>query len=134
MALCVIDEKTRMMQYAGANNPLYLIKETNGNPELNEIKADRMPLGFYSGKDKPFTNHEINLEIGDTFYLFSDGYVDQKGGDENRKFISKNFKRLLLEIHEQPMYDQQKILEKKLADWMGINPQVDDILVIGVRV
>ncbi|KPL13630.1 MAG: hypothetical protein AMS26_13665 [Bacteroides sp. SM23_62] len=134
MALCVIDEKTRMMQYAGANNPLYIIKESNGEPELNEIKADRMPLGYYSGKDKPFTNHEINLEIGDTFYLFSDGFVDQKGGDENKKYLSKNFKRLLLEIHEQPMYDQQKILEKKLADWMGTIPQVDDILVIGVRV
>ena len=134
MALCIIDEKTRMMQYAGANNPLYIIKESNGKPELNEIKADRMPLGYYSGKDRPFTNHEISLGIGDTFYLFSDGFVDQKGGVENKKFMSKNFKVLLLEIHDQPMYEQKEILDKALTEWMGNNAQTDDILVVGVRV
>lgn len=134
MALCVIDIKNRKMQYSGANLPLYIIQDKNGNPELLEIKADRMPLGYYSGKDKPFTNHEITLEIGDTFYLFSDGFIDQKGGKENRKFMSKNFKKLLLEIHEEPLFDQQKILEKKLFDWMGNNSQIDDILVMGVRV
>jgi serine phosphatase RsbU (regulator of sigma subunit) len=134
MALCIIDEKTRMMQYAGANNPLYIIKESNGNPELNEIKSDRMPVGYYAGKDKPFTNHAINLEIGDTFYLFSDGFVDQKGGDENKKFMSRNFKRLLFEIHDQPMYEQKEILDNTLMDWMGNNSQTDDILVVGVRV
>jgi len=134
MALCVIDQKAGMIQYAGANNPLYIIQETNGKPELKEIKADRMPLGYHSGKDIPFTNHEIKAEFGDTLYLFSDGFIDQKGGMENKKYMSKKFKRLLLGIHEQPMYDQQKILEKELADWMGHNPQVDDIMILGVRV
>lgn len=134
MAICVIDSKTKVMQYSGANNPIYLIKDVNGNPELQEIKADKMPLGYYQGKDKPFTNHEFKLEMGDTLYLFSDGFVDQKGGKENRKFMSKNFKELLLEIHDQPMYDQQKILEKKLADWMGHNSQIDDILLMGIRI
>jgi serine phosphatase RsbU (regulator of sigma subunit) len=134
MALCVIDEKTRVMQYAGAHNPLYMIKEINGKPALIEIKADRMPLGYYLGKDQPFTNHEIKLEIGDTFYLFSDGFVDQKGGMENRKFLSRNFKELLLGIYEISMYDQKEALDKKLMDWTGNNPQIDDILVVGVRI
>jgi serine phosphatase RsbU (regulator of sigma subunit)/Tfp pilus assembly protein PilF len=134
MALCAIDRKKNIMQYAGANNPLYIIKDRDGVPALNEIKADRMPLGYYSGKDKAFTNHEIKLEIGDSFYLFSDGFIDQKGGKDNRKFMSKNLKKVLLEIHDQPMFDQKKILERTLADWVGDIPQTDDILVLGVRV
>ena len=133
MAICAIDRKKGIMQYAGANNPMYIIKDKNGVPELNEIKADRMPLGYYSGKDKSFTNHEIKLELGDTFYLFSDGFIDQKGGKENRKFMSKNLKKLLLEIHDQPMYDQKLHLERTLEDWMVGESQMDDILIIGVR-
>ena len=112
---------------------MYQTLKTKLDHELNEIKADRMPLGYYSGKDKPFANHEIKLKAGDTFYLSSDGFVDQKGGDESKKFMSKNFKNLLFRIHEQPMHDQQKILERELAQWMGSEPQVDDILVIGFR-
>ena len=129
IALCVIDSKNRMMQYSGAFNSLYLIRDVNGEPELKEIKADRMPVGFYHGKDKTFTNHEIQLEMSDTFYIFSDGFMDQIGGKDNKKYMSKNFKNLLLEIHE-----QKDILDKTLTDWMDGNPQMDDILVIGVRV
>jgi len=134
MALCVFDMKNREMQYAGANNPLYHFRDVNGRPELKEIKADPMPVGYYRGKDTSFTNHLIQLEMGDTFYLFSDGFMDQKGGKENKKFMSKNFKKLLLEIHDHPMYEQKDILDKTLANWMGDNTQMDDVLVIGVRV
>jgi serine phosphatase RsbU (regulator of sigma subunit) len=134
MALCVLDLRNMLMQYSGANNPLYLIRDVDDIPDLNEIKPDRMPIGYYQGKDKTFTNHEIQLQIGDTFYIFSDGFIDQKGGKENKKFMSKNFKNLLLEIHDQPMYDQKGILDKTLSDWRGRNSQMDDILVIGVRV
>jgi serine phosphatase RsbU (regulator of sigma subunit) len=134
MAICAIDRKRNTMQYAGANNPLYIIKDRDGVPELNEIKADRMPLGYYSGKDKAFTNHEIKLEIGDTFYLFSDGFIDQKGGKDKKKFMSKNLKKLLLEIHDQPMFDQKKHLGRTLEDWMESHSQTDDILILGVRV
>jgi len=134
MALCVLDLQNMMMQYSGANNPLYLIRDVEDVPELQEIKPDRMPIGYYQGKDKTFTNHDIQLEIGDTFYMFSDGFIDQKGGKDNKKFMSKNFKNLLLEIHDQPMYDQKEILDKTLLSWMGSNSQMDDILVIGVRV
>lgn len=134
MALCVIDEKNRVLQYSGANNPLYLIRDKNGTPELTEFKADRMPLGFYPGKFKTFMNSEIHIEFGDVLYLFSDGFIDQKGGAEGKKFLSKNFKKLLLEIHEEPMQDQKQILDKTITDWMGEHPQIDDMLVIGIRV
>jgi serine phosphatase RsbU (regulator of sigma subunit)/Tfp pilus assembly protein PilF len=133
MALCVLNLKNRVMQFSGANNPLYLIRERNGEPELEEIKADRMPLGFYQGRDRTFTNHDITLEEGDTFYIFSDGFIDQKGGEENKRYRSKAFKNLLLEIQDLPMPDQRKIMDKALSSWMGTNPQTDDVLVIGVR-
>jgi len=134
MALCVLDLRNMKMQYSGANNPMYLIRDVDNVPELKEIKADRMPIGYYQNKDRAFVNHDIQLQIGDTFYIFSDGFMDQKGGRDNKKFMSKNFKKLLLEIHDQAMYDQKEILDKTLSDWMGKNSQVDDILVIGVRI
>jgi serine phosphatase RsbU (regulator of sigma subunit) len=134
MALCAIDQKNRTMQYAGAFNPLYLIREEKGNAELIEFKADRMPLGYHHGKDRAFSNHEIKLEIGDTFYIFSDGFIDQKGGPDQKKFMSKKFKNLLLGIHDLPLFDQKNILEKTLTGWMGDQEQIDDILVVGVRV
>jgi len=134
MALCVIDEKNRSLQYSGANNPLYLIRNKNGAPELTEYKADRMPLGYYQGRFNTFTNKDIQLDYGDVFYLFSDGFSDQKGGKEGKKFLSKNFKKLLLEIHSEPLQDQKQILNKTITDWMGDTSQVDDILIIGVRV
>ena len=134
MALCVIDEKNNTLQYSGANNPLYLIRDKDGAPELTEFKADRMPLGYYQGRFNTFTNKDIQLEYGDVFYLFSDGFIDQKGGRDNKKFMSKKFKDLLIRIHQEPLQEQKKILEKTLTDWMGDNSQIDDILVIGVRV
>jgi serine phosphatase RsbU (regulator of sigma subunit) len=134
LALCVLDLKKMKMQFSGANNSLYLIRDVDDVPELKEIKADRMPIGYYPGKDKSFTNQDIQLEIGDTFYIFSDGFIDQKGGPENKKFMTRKFKSLLLEIHELPMFEQNEILERTLLDWMGITPQMDDIMVIGVRV
>lgn len=134
MALCVLDLKNYTMQYAGANNPLYLIRWKDNEPKLIEYKPDRMPIGYYFGKDLSFTNHEISLEPGDSLYMFSDGYIDQKGGRENKKFLSRRLKALLLSIQESPMHEQKQILEKALTDWMGDNFQVDDILVMGVRV
>jgi serine phosphatase RsbU (regulator of sigma subunit)/TPR repeat protein len=134
MALCVIDNKKNILQYAGARNPLYLIRNNNGDSVLKEIKADPMPVGVHFVADKSFTNHEIQLEIGDTFYIFSDGFADQNGGKKNYSFTREKFKKLLLDIHDQPMYEQKEILEHTLKDWMGDRPQRDDILVVGVRV
>ncbi len=134
MALCVLDLESMNLQYAGANIPFYLIKDVNGRPELKEIKADRMPLGYYQSKDTSFVNHDIQLDKGDSFYMFSDGYIDQKGGKEEKKFLSKNFKKLLLDNCDQPMHNQKDILEETLSDWKGDTSQIDDILVVGVRV
>ena len=122
------------MQYSGANNPLYLISNNKGESVFKEIKADPMPVGVHSSSDRSFTNHDIQLEIGDAFYIFSDGFADQIGGGKNHRFTSEKFKELLLDIHNQPMYEQKEILEKTLLDWMGEHSQRDDILVIGVRV
>jgi serine phosphatase RsbU (regulator of sigma subunit) len=133
IALCVIDSKNNVMQYSGAHNPLYIISN-NGNSEIKEIKADPMPVGIHFLGDKSFTNHEVQLEIGDTFYIFSDGFIDQIGGENNHRFTSERFKKLLVTIYDQPLYEQKEILEKTLKDWMGANPQTDDILVIGARV
>ena len=134
IALCVIDSKKNIMQYSGAYNPLYIISKNNGKSVFKEIKADPMPVGVHFSGDKSFTNHEIQLEIGDTFYIFSDGFVDQIGGDDNHRFTSEKFKKLLFDIHDQPMYEQKETLEQTLKDWMGEHSQRDDILVIGVRV
>ena len=134
MALCIIDTRKKVMQYSGANNPLYIISNNNGEPTFKEIKADPMPVGVHFSSDKSFTNHEIKLEIGDTFYIFSDGFVDQIGGNNNHRFTSEKFKKLLLDINDQPMYEQKEILEQTLKDWMGVQSQRDDILVIGARV
>jgi len=134
LALCVIDNKKNLIQYSGANNPLYIISNNNGQPVLKESKADPMPVGVHSSHDKSFTNHEIQLETGDTIYVFSDGYIDQNGGNSNHRFTSKKFKKLLLDIHDHPMDEQKVILEQVLKDWMGDHSQRDDILVIGVRI
>jgi serine phosphatase RsbU (regulator of sigma subunit) len=134
MAIAVLDVKNMKLQYAGANIPLYIISDAGGPPELQEIKPERMPLGYYHSKDRSFVSHDVELGMGDAFYMFSDGYVDQKGGKDEKKFLSKNFKKLLLNIHDRTMHDQKEILEKTLSDWMGEHDQVDDLLVVGVRV
>ena len=129
MALCILDLDNKEMQYAGAYNPLYLIR----NGELIEYKADRQPIGFHY-VEKEFTNHVIRLQEGDAIYIFSDGFYDQLGGELNKKFLSKNFKSLLLEINKESMDQQKDLLEKTLREWMKNMEQIDDILVMGIRV
>jgi len=130
IALCVLDTKTNMLQYSGANNPLYLIQ----NGEFKEIKADRMPIGYYPNEKPTFTNHEIQLKDGDVFFLFSDGYMDQFGGEKGFKYKSSNFQQFLFEHHSRPMILQKELLEQELKNWMKGHEQTDDILVMGVRV
>jgi serine phosphatase RsbU (regulator of sigma subunit)/Tfp pilus assembly protein PilF len=134
MALCVIDTNKSLMQYSGAYIPLYIVSNNSGSPVLKEIKADKMPVGVHFSSDTSFTNHEIKLEIGDTFYLSTDGYIDQVGGSKNTRFGNENLKKLLLKIHDQPLFEQKEILERTLNDWMGKHAQRDDILVIGARI
>ncbi len=130
VALTIIDLENMNLQYAGAYNSLYIIREG----ELIERKADKMPIGIYIKEKESFTKHELDLQKDDTIYTFSDGYVDQFGGENGRKFMSKPFKRLLLSIQEKSMAEQKDILEKNILDWRGDIPQVDDIIVLGIRV
>jgi len=130
ISLCVLETKSKKLQYAGANNSLYLIQ----NDELKEIKADRMPIGYYPNEKPTFTNHEIQLNDGDIFYLFSDGFSDQFGGKKGFKYKSKNFQKILLENHNKPMVIQKQLLEKTIINWMEGYEQTDDVLVMGVRV
>jgi serine phosphatase RsbU (regulator of sigma subunit) len=131
MALCVIDIETKMLQFSGANNPLFIYRKG----ELIEFKADKMPIGIYHSKTDDFSRHDYQLEKGDTLYVFSDGYVDQFGGPDKRKFMKKNFKELLLKIQPKPMDEQYLILNEAILSWMGEDvEQIDDILVIGVRI
>ncbi|HET6243936.1 MAG: SpoIIE family protein phosphatase [Bacteroidetes bacterium] len=138
IALCSIDSKQKIVQFAGANNPLWIIKNrSNSSPlseEFIEIKGDKKPIGsFVSEHNLLFSNHKIHLEQSDTLYIFSDGYVDQFGGDKGKKFKKSQLKALLLSIKSKTMDEQKIILEQTINDWQGSLEQVDDILVIGIR-
>lgn len=137
MALCAINLETNELQFSGANNPLYLIAKNTGNlsaPTLVEIKPDKMPIGVHDKKHIPFVNHIVQLEKGDSIYIFSDGYADQLGGEKGKKFKYKQLKELLLKIQEHPMNEQKKILKDTFDGWKGDMFQVDDIVMIGVKI
>ncbi len=130
VSLCAYDPKTRTLQWAGANNALWLIQ----NGALIEIKADKQPIGKIEDS-KPFTNHTFNLNEGDIIYLFTDGYADQFGGETGQKKLTrKRFKELILRIQNQPFKEQQIILEGFITNYRKEVEQVDDILVMGVEV
>jgi len=129
IALCVIDYDTKQLQFAGAHSPLYYI--TNG--ELKIYKGDPMPASIHQNAETSFTNNEINVREGDIIYLFTDGYHDQLGGPKKRKFMSKSFQDLLLKIYKKPMDAQQQILDKTIEEWRGPTMQIDDMLVIGIK-
>jgi ligand-binding sensor domain-containing protein/serine phosphatase RsbU (regulator of sigma subunit) len=129
IALCLLDRKNNTLEYAGANNALYHIR----NGELMEIKADKQPIGKFSSR-KQFTNHCIATQTGDLFYVFTDGYADQFGGAKGKKFKYSQFEKLLLEIHTLSMEEQQAILGKTMDEWKGQLEQVDDMCIIGVRI
>ncbi|MBS3807094.1 MAG: fused response regulator/phosphatase [Bacteroidales bacterium] len=130
MALCMLDLDQRKVQFAGANNPIYIIN----NQGLKEIKGDRMPVGININYDKPFTNQQIQLQSGDTLYMFTDGYADQFGGDKGKKFRYKYFKELLISNHGIPMTKQKEVLHNTFFRWKGDYEQIDDVMVMGIRV
>ncbi|MES2394927.1 MAG: SpoIIE family protein phosphatase [Bacteroidota bacterium] len=131
ISFCTIDFKTLELQYAGAYNPLYIIR----NGQLIQTKANKFPIGLFLGEEKKkFTNHTFQLERGDTVYIFSDGYADQFGGPYGRKFMAIPFRVLLMDINKEPIEKQKIILNKTIEDWRGQLDQVDDILVIGVKI
>jgi serine phosphatase RsbU (regulator of sigma subunit) len=128
IGLCVIDRKHKKLEYAGAFFPLYLIRDDM----LIEIKGDKYIIGM-NPEGLEYKNNEIDLRDDDILYIFSDGYVDQFGGQENKKFMYRRFRYLLLKIHSFPFADQKSILDENIKTWMSDNSQVDDIMVIGFK-
>ena len=131
MALCMIDYENSILEYSGAINPLYMIRDN----EIKIIKANRFSLGpTYEEETKIFTNHIIEIRNNDLFYIFSDGYADQFGGEKEKKFKYANMRQLLLDIHTLEMNEQKRILQQNILSWKGNLEQVDDILFIGVKI
>ncbi|WP_338763760.1 tetratricopeptide repeat protein [Bernardetia sp. ABR2-2B] len=134
MALCVYDKEKNILEFAGAKNPLLYIQDG----QIQTIKGDKKPIGgkdFYE-KDS-FKTHTLDLNDSTapkTFYMFSDGYQDQFGGVQGRKFMIKKLRNLLQEIHQKPMEEQHKILDETIVDWMKNEEQIDDILLMGFRI
>jgi serine phosphatase RsbU (regulator of sigma subunit) len=128
IAVCVVDFKENILWFAGANNPLYLIR----NGELIHYRPDKMPVAIHY-RMQPFTLHKIELQKGDQFYIFSDGYADQFGGPNEKKFMSTHMKEKLVEISGLPMLQQGEKMNTVFEEWRGENPQVDDVTLIGVR-
>ncbi len=129
MSLVHFNRDTKTLYYAGAKNPLCYIKDG----KLNIIKANNFPVGGFYREDKFFKYHKIPLNGSEVFYLFSDGFQDQFGGEKNKKFTVTRFHKLLLEIHKLPFYLQKEKLEEALLYWQGKEEQIDDVLVIGFR-
>ncbi|MDB4835284.1 SpoIIE family protein phosphatase [Cyclobacteriaceae bacterium] len=129
IAVLCYDRETRTLQYSGANNPMYLVR----SGELTVIKGDKQPVGYFLGKETPFTNHEINILPGDMVYIFSDGYQDQFGGERDTKFMVGRFKKLIVANSTTTVDDQCQILDDTIEEWMEETKQIDDILVIGIK-
>jgi serine phosphatase RsbU (regulator of sigma subunit) len=147
ISLCTINTKTNEVQWAGANNPLYIVShnelkidrcsiklfESDIKAKLYEVKPDKMPISIYLNMDD-FKNKVFHLKKGDKLYMFSDGYVDQFGGEKGKKFMSKSFKKLLLENSDKPMLEQKEILSQAFEKWMENVEQVDDVVVLGIQI
>lgn len=131
IAFCVIDKKKSIVEYAGAFNPLYIVRDD----KISEVKGDRFSVGIDEEliHNQTFTNHMVGLEKEDVLYLFTDGYADQFGGQDGKKFKYRRFRHLLLNIHKLPMEEQRELLDKTIEDWRGEFEQIDDILVIGIK-
>lgn len=140
MALCSVNLNKNLLLYAGANNPLVIVRKVNSEYKIIEKRADVMPVGVYS-RMSDFALHEIEIMKGDTVYLFSDGFCDQFGGPDGRKFMKPRFHKMLLDNQELEMSRQKEVFEKTLDEWIdcssgkhGYVGQIDDIILLGIRV
>ncbi|OQX98239.1 MAG: hypothetical protein B6I20_11325 [Bacteroidetes bacterium 4572_117] len=128
IAFCSVNTETNILSYAGAYNPLWIIRDN----ELLEHKATRNPIGFYP-KEVDFKGNKVQLYDNDVIYIFSDGYQDQVGGEKNRKFTKKQLKEMFLKIHKTPMALQEEIVKETLHKWKNNNKQIDDITILGIK-
>ncbi|MBL0047768.1 MAG: SpoIIE family protein phosphatase [Bacteroidetes bacterium] len=130
LALCCVDFSTNKLYFSGSNNPLYLISDG----KLRIVKADPMPIGNHTYTiNKEFTKHVIDIKSGDSFYIFSDGFADQFGGPKGKKYLYKRMQELFVQHHHLPAEEQRKKIIQEFYEWKGKEEQVDDVLVIGVR-
>lgn len=128
MSICIIDRKTKVMEFSGAFLPVYIVRDD----KLFEIKGDKKNV-VQSFAMVSFNRSTFTLEDGDLLYLFSDGYADQFGGPENKKFMYRRLRHILLTISKYPLADQQRILDETIESWMGGHDQIDDMMILGVR-
>ena len=148
LAITIFNKTTREVHFSGANNPLYIIRKKsvpeqkdlepyasidNGDYRLFEIKGDKQPIGTH-WEETPFRTTSVYLKEQDSFYMFSDGYIDQFGGVDRKKFKSMNFKKLLLSVQKESLDNQRQTLEQTYDQWKGDYEQIDDIIVLGVKV
>jgi serine phosphatase RsbU (regulator of sigma subunit) len=148
MAVAILNKQKKVLHFAGAHNPLYLIRKSSrineqetaleasviGNDyHLFEIKGDKQPVGFH-WEEKKFTSHSITLLSQDTIYVFTDGFIDQFGGEQRKKFKAIRFKELILSVQEESMDQQKLILANAFDNWRGDIEQIDDVCVIGIRI
>ena len=131
LALCSIDNENRVVNFTGANRPFWIIKK--GSKIVEEIKATKKAIGGFTEDDQFFESHEISLNKGDTFYLCTDGYADTFNGETGKKLTTKKFKEIIVEIQDLSMSDQENYLDVFIEDWKSGTEQIDDILVIGIR-
>jgi len=132
IALCSIDKKNNILKFAGANRPIWIIRQ--GQKDLEEIKGTKKAIGGLSTNfPSNFDTHSIKLQKGDTIYIFSDGYADQFGGEKKKKLTTKKFKQLILSVQDKTMHQQKVHLNNFFEDWKAELEQVDDILLIGIR-
>lgn len=138
ISLCIVNKANQSLEFAGANNPLWIIRnietiETESESKLIEIKGNKQPIGIYFGEANPFTAHTIKYNTGDVIYLFTDGYADQFGGPKGKKFKYSQLQQLILNNSSAPMRQQKENLENTIKSWKGELEQIDDILVIGIK-
>lgn len=131
IALCSLDETTNTLEFSGAYNPLWLVRDGT----MTELKGDKKPIGVFVGEEmQAFSSQEIHLQKGDSLYIFTDGYADQFGGQRGKKFKYKQLQELILSISMKTMEEQRNILDKTIEEWKGELEQIDDILVMGIRI
>lgn len=144
ISLCTINKKTLVCHWAGANNPLYLIRTSTGTNtgfELIEYKGDKMPVAIYE-RMNPFVNHTLQLQHGNRLYMFSDGYADQFGGAAGRKFMTKKLKTILTDSASQPIQQQYQTICNEFDHWLSYTDpesglpfeQIDDVTIMGIEI
>ncbi len=138
ISILVIDTEENNLFFSGAYNSFFIIRNNLKDKQLEEIKGDRMPIGTYIRELKTFTTKKIKAEKNDNLYLFTDGFKDQFGGENNMKFLNKNFKEMIFDNHHKKMSEQNKIYTQIIENWIDTGTkefnQIDDILLIGIKI